>query len=177
MPIARKMSGRKFGILGFGRIGQAIAERLRGFSPHIAYSDVAQKPVEFAFYADAPALAAAVDVLIIAVAASTSTNRLVNRKVLDALGPDGILVNISRGSVVDEPALITALHEGRLGGAALDVFENEPHVPEPLRDLPNVLLTPHIASATVETRQAMARVVLANLDAYLAGEKLPTALV
>ena len=173
-PLARKVSGRRFGILGLGHIGAAIARRLEPFGP-VAYTSHQAKPVPYDFHPDVVSLACASQVLVVACAANESTRRLVDADVLTALGPEGWLVNISRGSVVDEPALIAALADGRLAGAALDVFESEPHVPEALRLSPKVVLTPHIASATVETRAAMADLVLKNLDAFLAGKPLPTA--
>ena len=172
-PLARKVTGRRFGILGLGHIGGAIAARLAAFGP-VAYTSRSAKPAPYAFHPDARALAEASDVLVVACVANASTRHMVDAGVLDALGRDGWLVNVSRGSVVDEAALIAALEAGRIAGAALDVFENEPHVPEALRASPKVVLTPHIASATAETRAAMAALVLANLDAVLRGEEPPT---
>jgi lactate dehydrogenase-like 2-hydroxyacid dehydrogenase len=175
VPLARKVSAQRFGILGLGRIGKAIARRLEGFGVPIAYTDLAPQDVPYSFHPTPTALAHAVDVLIVAAAAGTRP--LIDQAVLDALGPEGVLVNVARGALVDEPALVAALQEGRLGGAALDVFAAEPHVPESLRSLPNLVLTPHIASATIDTRRAMAELVLANLDAHFAGQPLPTAVV
>jgi hydroxypyruvate reductase len=114
--------------------------------------------------------------LILAATANASTRRLVGREILDALGPSGYLVNVARGALVDEEVLIAALIEKRIAGAALDVFADEPNVPQALRVATNVVLTPHIASATEETREAMARSVLANLDAFFAGQPLPGAI-
>ena len=122
-------------------------------------------------------LASEVDFLVIAVAGGPASRNIVNRDVLDALGPKGILVNVARGSIVDEEALVAALTEGRLGGAGLDVFAHEPEVPKTLWRLDNVVLQPHRASATVETRRAMADLVLANLAAHFAGQELPSAVV
>lgn len=173
-PLGRKVSARRFGILGLGNVGAAIARRLEPFGP-VAYTSRQAKAVPYDFHPDVLSLALASEVLVVACAANQSTRRLVDAGVLTALGPEGWLVNISRGSVVDEAALIAALAEGRLAGAALDVYEAEPKVPEPLRLSPKVVLTPHIASATVETRVAMADLVLKNLDAFLAGEALATA--
>ena len=175
VPLGRRVSAQRFGILGLGRIGKAIARRLEGFGVSIAYTDLAAQDVPYAFHPTPAALADAVDVLIVAAAAGTRP--LIDRAVLDALGPTGTLVNVARGSLVDEAALVAALQEGRLGGAALDVFAAEPHVPEPLRAMPNVVLTPHVASATTDTRRAMAELVLANLDAHFSGQPLPTAVV
>ena len=173
-PLARKVSGRRFGILGLGQIGSAIAARLTAFGP-VAYTSRQAKPAPYDFHADATQLARASDVLIVACSANQTTRHLVNAAVLEALGPDGWLVNVSRGSVVDEAALIRALETGAIAGAALDVFETEPHAPQALRNSPNTVLTPHIASATAETRRAMADLVLANLDAFLRGEPPPSA--
>lgn len=175
LPLARRFSGQRFGIVGLGRIGKAIARRLAAFEGQVAYTGRSAQPVSYTFHPTPAALAAASDVLIVAAAASPETRRMIDRAVLDALGPEGILVNVARGSLVDEAALIAALQEGRLGGAALDVFEDEPRVPEALRTLPNVVLAPHVGSATIETRRAMANLVLTNLDAHFAGQPLPTA--
>ncbi|MCP5144488.1 MAG: 2-hydroxyacid dehydrogenase [Gammaproteobacteria bacterium] len=176
MPLARKVSGRHFGILGLGNIGLATARRLAPFG-QISYCSLQRKDVPYPYFASVRELAEACDVLVLAAAANASTAHIINREVLDALGPEGWLVNVSRGALVDEAALITALHEGRIAGAALDVYAQEPHVPQALREAPNVLLTPHIASATQETRRAMADMVLANLDAYFAGQPLPGGVV
>lgn len=173
MPLARKVSGSRFGIVGLGRIGGAIAERLRAFGP-VAYTGRSRKPVDLAFHPDAATLAAASGVLIVAVSASAETRHMIDARVLDALGPGGVLVNVARGSVVDEAALVAAIEGGRIAGAALDVFEDEPNVPRALVESERTLLTPHIASATVETRAAMAALVLDNLDAFLAGRPLVT---
>ena len=175
MRLARKVSGRRFGIVGLGRIGSAIAARLSAFGP-VAYTDLKKGVAPYAYHPDARSLAENSDILIVASSADATTHGMINADVLSALGAQGYLVNVSRGSVVDEAELIAALQDGRIAGAALDVFENEPHVPEALRGHPSVLLTPHIASATVETRQEMAELVLQNLDAFLAGHAPPSAL-
>jgi lactate dehydrogenase-like 2-hydroxyacid dehydrogenase len=175
-PLARKVTGRRFGIVGLGSIGAAIAARLAPFGP-VAYTGPRRKEVPYEFHADVAALAGASDVLVIACPANASTVHLIDARVIDALGPDGYLVNIARGAVVDEAAMIAALGQGRLAGAALDVFVNEPQVPEALRSSSRVVLTPHVASATVETRMRMADRVLENLDAYLRGAPLTTAVV
>ena len=176
-PLARRASGLRYGIVGLGRIGQAIAARLAGFGGSIAYTGRQPKPSEHAYHEDLRALAAASDVLFVAAAASSETRGLIDRAVLDALGPRGVLVNIARGSVVDEPALVASLLEQRLGGAGLDVFADEPNVPAALLSLPNVALAPHVGSATGETREAMGRLMLENLHAFFAGRPLPTAVV
>ena len=171
-PLGRKVSGRRFGILGLGQIGSAIAVRLAAFGP-VAYSNPTRRDVPYEYCPDVLALASAADVLIIACPANAATHHLVDAAVLDALGPQGYLVNIARGSIVDETALAAALEAGKLAGAALDVFENEPHVPAALQHSERVLLTPHVASATVETRTGMADIVLANLDLCFAGQTRP----
>jgi lactate dehydrogenase-like 2-hydroxyacid dehydrogenase len=177
-PIAPSLSvrGKVAGIFGFGRIGQAIGHRLAAFGMRLCYFQ--PNPVAASAVERAPsllALAERSDYLVVAAPGGDKTRHAVNAQVLDALGPTGTLVNIARGSVVDEAALIAALAEGRLGAAALDVFEAEPHVPEALRALPNVVLTPHVASLTVETRQAMGQLVVDNLLAHFAGKPLLTA--
>lgn len=174
-PLARRATGLRYGILGLGRIGQEIARRLAPIAGEIAYHS--RHPVEGAIwrYADDPvALAGSVDVMVVAVPGGPSTKGLITADVLDALGPDGVLINIARGEVVDESALIAALDQGRLGGAGLDVFLNEPRVAQGLLDSDRCVLTPHIGSATVETRTAMADLMIANLRAVLAGELPPT---
>ncbi|MBN6041070.1 2-hydroxyacid dehydrogenase [Amycolatopsis sp. 195334CR] len=174
-PLATKVSGKKVGVLGLGRIGRAIATRLTGFGVELSYHS--RRPVDgipYRYVDSAVALAAEVDALVVAVAGGDETRGLVSSDVLAALGPDGYLVNVSRGSVVDEPALVAALTEGKLAGAALDVFAAEPEVPAPLLDLDSVLLLPHIASATTETREAMGELAFRNLDQFLTTGSLLT---
>lgn len=174
-PLARKVTGRRLGILGLGRIGKAIAKRAAGFDLQIAYHGRHRQPdVPYRFYPDLVQMAADVDFLVVICPGGPATQNIVNREVLEALGPQGILVNVARGSVVDEPALVQALKSGKLGGAGLDVFADEPNVPAELLGMDNVVLAPHVGSATVETRTAMADLVLANLRAHLRGEKLIT---
>jgi lactate dehydrogenase-like 2-hydroxyacid dehydrogenase len=177
MELAAKVSGRRYGIVGLGRIGQAVARRLEGFGGSIAYTSRAKKDVPYTYYPSLLGLAGASEVLILTVAGGPATRNLVGREVLDALGPAAFLVNVARGSIVDETELIAALQEGRLAGAGLDVYADEPRVPEALTALPNVTLTPHIGSATIDARTAMARLMLANLDAFYAGQPLPSAVV
>ena len=176
-PLAHRASGRRYGIVGLGRIGRAIAERLAGFGGSIAYTGPSPKQTEHTYHGELLALAEASDVLFIATAASGQTRGIVDRPILDALGRDGVLINIARGSIVDEPALVAALLEGRLGGAGLDVFVDEPNVPEALLALPQVALAPHVGSATTETRDAMGRLMLDNLEAFFAERPLPTPVV
>jgi len=173
VPLGRKVSGSRFGVLGLGRIGHAIADRCAPFG-EVGYWSRSQKDVPFHYCATAQELAHWSDVLIVACAATPDTEKLVDASLLDALGEEGVLVNVARGSVVDEQAVITALASGKLAGAALDVFEKEPQVPEALIDSDRTLLTPHVGSATVETRKAMADLVLANVDAVLAGNSATT---
>lgn len=175
LPLARGVSRRRLGILGMGRIGRAIAHRAVAFAMPIAYAARAAKPdLPWPFLPDPVALAAACDFLVVATPGGAATARLVDARVLAALGPEGILVNVSRGSVVDETALVAALEHGTIAAAGLDVFADEPHVPETLRRLPNVVLTPHIGSATASTREAMAQLVVENLRAHFAGRSVPT---
>jgi lactate dehydrogenase-like 2-hydroxyacid dehydrogenase len=175
MPLATKLSGARMGIVGMGRIGQAIALRARAFGMSVAYSARSVKPqLPYAFHARVADLAAASDFLVIITPGGAATRKLIDAEVLRALGPKGYLINVARGSVVDEAALIAALQQGTIAGAALDVFENEPNVPEALRALDNVVLTPHIGSATRATRGAMADLAFENLRAFFAGEPPPT---
>ena len=175
MPLARKMSGARLGIVGMGRIGQAIALRAAAFGMKIAYTARSAKPALPYLYHPTPvALAAQSDFLVVITPGGAGTKHLINAEVMAALGPQGILVNVARGSVVDEAALIDALERGLLGGAGLDVFENEPNVPERLKALPQVVLAPHIGSATTATRQAMADLAFNNLREHFAGRKALT---
>jgi len=167
--LGSRVSGKRLGIVGMGRIGQAVAERAAGFRMEVGYHN--RRPAEGCaqpYFESLTALAQWADYLVLTVAGGVGTRHLVNRDVLDALGPQGYLINVARGSVVDEAALIDALAERRIAGAGLDVFDNEPHVPAALMALDNVVLTPHTASATHETRRAMADLVLENLQAFYA---------
>ncbi|UXS34188.1 2-hydroxyacid dehydrogenase [Agrobacterium tumefaciens] len=177
MPLGNKASRRRYGIYGLGRIGRAIAARLEAFDAEISYFSRRKQDVAYGYHSTAVSLASACDVLIVAAAATPETRHAINREVLAALGPGGVLVNVARGSLVDEKALVDILMAGGLKGAALDVFENEPHVPEALIGMRNVVLAPHIGAATHETRLQMGALVLANLDAHFAGQDLPTAVV
>jgi len=151
------------GILGMGRIGQEIARKLSAFDAKISYHARSEKDVPYQYFDDLEAMAKHVQCVIVITPGGTATHHLVNEAVLNALGKNGTLVNVARGSVVDELALISALEEGRLGWAGLDVFEAEPEVPQALRSLPNVVLLPHAGSATVETRAAMGELTFRNL--------------
>ena len=175
MPLGRKVSGARMGIVGLGRIGMTIAKRAAAFDMSISYTTRTEKPDSgFMYYPNATALAAEVDFLVAITPGGAGTHHLINADVLKALGPKGYLVNVARGSVVDEVALVTALTTGVIAGAGLDVFMNEPHVPEALWSMPNVVLTPHMASATHQTRQAMADLAFANMQAGLSGQALLT---
>lgn len=170
-----QLAGSRAGILGLGRIGKAIAARLAACRVEICYHGrQAQADQPWRYFADLTAMARAVDWLVVAAPGSAATSGLVSRAVLEALGPEAALVNISRGTLVDEPALVELLVSGGLGGAALDVFAEEPLVPEALFALPNVVLSPHQGSATRATRDAMGALVLDNLAAHFAGRPLPT---
>ena len=165
-PLTRTADNRTVGIVGLGRIGQAIADKLAPFNAKILYHARNEKPVKYTYYSDLMEMARDSEVLICITPGGPSTQKLVNADVINALGPKGILINVSRGSVVDETALIAALEEGRLGAAGLDVFEQEPKVPAALRVLSNVVLLPHVGSATHETRAAMGALTVDNLLQY-----------
>lgn len=171
LPLARKMSGRTVGILGLGRIGREIADRLAAFKCPIHYFSRSEKQTPgWTWHDDPVALARAVDDLVIAVVGGPDTQGIVSAEVIAALGPDGIIVNIARGSVIDEDALLDALESGALRGAGLDVFRAEPHVDPRFLALPNVTILPHVGSATVETRAAMGALQRRNLRAVLDGQ-------
>lgn len=168
-----KVWGERIGILGLGAIGKAVARRAAGFAMDIAYHGRGrQGDVSYRYYDDPVELARNVKFLVVAVPGRAETRGLVGRAVIDALGPGGYLVNVSRGSVIDEPYLVDALINGRLAGAGLDVFAHEPHVPAPLRSLDNVVLNPHAASGTQATRDALGQFVVDNLAAFFAGRPL-----
>ncbi len=163
---------KKMGIAGLGRIGKTIAKRAQGFDMEIAYYGRSkQADVPFQYFADVADLAAWCDVLVVITPGGAATRNMIDARVLKALGPKGYLVNISRGSVVDEPALIEALKTGAIAGAGLDVFADEPRVPEALLAMDNVALAPHVGSATNETREAMCNLVVDNLVAVKNGKK------
>ena len=167
--LGSRVSGKRLGIVGMGRIGQAVAERASGFRMEVGYHNRRPAPdAALPYFESLVALARWADYLVLTVAGGPATRHMVDRPVLDALGPEGFLINVARGSVVDEAALIDALAERRIAGAGLDVFEDEPRVPAALMALDNVVLTPHTASATHETRRAMADLVLENLESFFA---------
>ena len=174
-PLATRVSGKRLGILGLGRIGQVVARRASGFDMEVRYHNRRPNPsVPYAYEATLESLAEWADFLVVVSAGGPETRHLVSSDVLRALGPKGFLINVSRGSVVDEDALIQALQDGAIAGAGLDVYADEPRVPEKLLGMEQVVLLPHLASATHETRQAMADLVLENLDRYFSTGTLRT---
>ena len=166
-PLSQAIQNQTVGIVGYGRIGQTIGQRALAFGAEILYHARSAKEAAGAFCPDLIDMAKRSDVLICITPGGPATKHLINENVLNALGPQGVLVNVSRGSVVDDQALIAALQDGRVGGAGLDVFEDEPNVPQALREMDNVTLTPHIGSATVQTRQAMGDLVCDNLSSFI----------
>lgn len=173
VPLGRRASGRRIGIFGLGRIGQAIARRAEPFGGQILYTARSEKSVPWRFVPDLATLAAESDVLFLAAPGGDATRGAVDAAVLDRLGADGVLVNIARGSLVDEEALVAALEAHRIAGAGLDVLADEPDVPYALRRMNHVVLAPHQGSATREGRAAMAEMVIANLEAHFAGREVP----
>ena len=170
------VTGKRVGIVGMGRIGTAIARRCHfGFGMEVSYLSRSEKALDFPAQrvTDLCDLAAEVDVLVVAVPGGTETRHLINRPVLDAMGAHAHLINIARGDVVDEAALITALQDGTIGGAGLDVYEHEPDVPDALRKLENVTLLPHLGTAALEVREAMGLMAVENVAAFLNGKPLP----
>ena len=171
------MGGKRLGVLGLGRIGEAIARRGSGFSMDVRYHNRRERAgVPYRYESSLVELARWADFLVVACEGGPATRHLVSAEVLDALGPKGIVVNIARGTVIDQAAMVHALLEGRLGGAGLDVLENEPAVPPELMDMDQVALMPHVGSATVETRRAMGQLVLDNLASFMAGRGLLTSI-
>lgn len=176
--ILLQFSGKRVGIIGLGRIGLAVATRVEAFDCPVNYYQRTKKEYpNYTYYPTVLELASNSDVLVVACPLNEQTRHIVNREVIEALGPKGVLINIGRGPHVDEPELVSALVEGRLGGAGLDVFEDEPNVPEALFALDNVVLVPHVGSGTHETRKAMADLVLGNLEAHVLKKPLLTPVV
>ncbi len=175
LPLVTRVSGKRVGIVGMGRIGVAVAKRLRGFDCQISYFARSEKDgMPFRFEPDLMALARDSEFLIVTLSGGDSTKNMISADVLEALGPDGIVVNVSRGTTVDEPALIKALQDKTIKGAGLDVFWNEPNINSAFFTLENAVLQPHHASGTVETRKAMGQLVRDNLAAHFAGKPLLT---
>ncbi|CAM6017278.1 unnamed protein product [Sphagnum balticum] len=174
-PLTYKMSGKCLGIVGLGRIGSAVAKRAEAFGCKISYFGTKEKTgVPYKYYGTLLELAKNSDVLVLTCPLTKETTHIVGRIILDALGPNGFLVNIARGAVVDEQELIKALIEGRLGGAGLDVYEKEPRVPKELWNMDNVVLSPHLGFATWDTTRDMADLVVSNLEAHFEGKPLLT---
>jgi lactate dehydrogenase-like 2-hydroxyacid dehydrogenase len=176
-PFTTSLGGKTLGVLGLGRIGEAVARRAAAFGMKIRYHNRNKKDVPYAYDPDPVALARNSDVLIVVTPGGAATSGIINAKVLDALGPQGYLVNIARGSVVDQPVLLKYLQEGRIAGAGLDVFADEPNVPPEFFALDNAVLLPHVASATVETRTAMGNLQIENLRLHFAGRPVATRVV
>lgn len=175
MGLGTSLTDKKTGIVGLGGIGQKVAKRCQGFEMGVVYYGPREKKDQpYTYYSDLVKMAGDCDYLILTCPGGEATKNLVNKEVLEALGKRGILVNIARGSVVDQPALINALRNGDIKGAGLDVFHNEPHVPDELIRMDNVVLLPHVGSATVETREKMGQLVVDNIMAHFHGEALLT---
>jgi hydroxypyruvate reductase len=172
--LSSKLGGKRVGILGLGRIGKAIAERVSAMGMEVSYTGRKSQDVPYRFVPDLKALAAEADYLVVACPGGAETRNLVNAEVLAALGKKGTIINIARGSIIDEPALVAALQAGTIKGAGLDVFTDEPHIPAPLLKMDNVVLLPHVGSATNETRKAMGDLCKANLDAWFGTGKVLT---
>jgi lactate dehydrogenase-like 2-hydroxyacid dehydrogenase len=176
-PLTTSLGGKTMGILGLGRIGEAIARRAQAFGMKIRYHNRNRKDVGYPYDGDPVALARNSDVLMIVTPGGAETEKLVGAKVLDALGPEGYVVNVARGSVVDEPVLLKYLQEKQIAGAGLDVFADEPRVPPEFFALDNAVLLPHVGSATMETRTAMGNLQVDNLLAHFAGKPVLTRVV
>ncbi len=175
LPLNRQVSGASVGIVGLGRIGREIADRLAAFKMQVHYTSRSEKQTPgWTYHPDAVALARAVDVLVVALVGGPQTRNAISSEVIEALGPRGVLINISRGSTVDEAALLDALEQGRLAGAGLDVFWNEPNIDPRFLALDSVVLQPHQGSNSVETRRAMAQLQQDNIAAFHAGAPLLT---
>lgn len=174
MPLGRSLKGKRMGIVGLGRIGMEIAQRAQAMKMVISYTSRSKKEVSYDYFPSALELARNCDVLMLACPGGAETRHLINRDVIQALHAEAWIINISRGSVIDEAALIDALQRKAIGGAGLDVFENEPHIDTRFHELDNVVLFPHHASGTFETRSAMSQLVVDNLKAYFSGQPLPT---
>ncbi len=175
MPTVRGLTGRRVGVFGLGAIGEKIARRAAAFETEVAYHNRTPRPgVPWTYHPTLAALAGWADVLMVAARADASNRHVVDRDILAALGPDGVVVNIARGSLIDEAAMIALLEAGALGGAGLDVFDNEPTVPAALCALPQVVLAPHVGGNTMDGHDAMQGMVVANVAAFIAGRAVPT---
>lgn len=174
MPLSTSISGKTVGIVGLGNIGQAIAQRAAAFNMKVVYHSRTKKDVAYTYYKDLKEMAEAADFLILACAGGDETKHLINYEILDALGANGYLINIARGSVVKEDDLLIALRNKSIAGAGLDVYADEPNVPEEMIKMDNVVLSPHVGSATVETRSKMGQLVIDNFLAHFDGQPLLT---
>lgn len=175
LSLGNSLGGKTVGIVGLGRIGKAVAHRAAAFGMRVAYHGPSEKPEQpYSYYADLEDMARDCDFLVLTCPGGSKTEGIVNYKVLEALGPQGFLINVARGTVVNEEDLLVALQNKTIAGAGLDVFINEPHVPEALIRMDNVVLTPHIGSATIETRRKMGEIVVENLLAHFDGRPLLT---
>jgi lactate dehydrogenase-like 2-hydroxyacid dehydrogenase len=172
--LTTRLGGKTVGILGLGRIGKAIAQRVIAMGMQVVYTGRKPQDVTYRFLPNLKELAAAADFLVVACPGGAATKNMVDADVLAALGRQGVLINIARGSIVDEPALLNALRCGEIKGAGLDVFADEPNIPPELFSMENVVLLPHVGSATLETRQAMGELCKANLDAWFARKNVLT---
>ena len=176
-PLSRKFSGTKLGIVGMGRIGKSIAKRAEGFDCKISYHSRNKKDVAYKYFDNIAKLAEEVDTLCVITPGGKETEKLVSLEVLKSLGKKGVIINVARGSVIDQDAMIHCLKENLIAGAGLDVYNNEPNIPKELIELNNTVLLPHIGSATIETRRAMGQLVFDNVAAYFAGKELITPVV
>ncbi|EIR32226.1 D-isomer specific 2-hydroxyacid dehydrogenase, NAD binding domain protein [Yersinia pestis PY-11] len=177
MPLSSKVTGKRLGIFGMGRIGRAIARRAVGFDMQIAYTDtVHDSSLPYQYVPDLISLAKQSDILVVAISGGKDSAGLVDKAIFAAMPNHGILINIARGSMVNQDDLISALQQQQIGGAGLDVFADEPHVPQALIEMDNVFLLPHIASATTDTRIQMSDIVFSNILAHFSGETAPTAI-
>ncbi|WP_050299151.1 2-hydroxyacid dehydrogenase [Yersinia frederiksenii] len=178
LPLSSKVTGKRLGIFGMGRIGQAIARRAAGFDMQIAYTDTVHiESLPYQYVPDLITLAKQSDILVVAISGGKDSAGLVNKTTFSAMPNHALLINIARGSMINQDDLIHALQQQEIGGAGLDVFADEPNVPQTLIDMDNVVLLPHIASATTETRIQMSDIVFSNILAHFSGEKAPTAII
>lgn len=177
LPLSSKVTGKRLGVFGMGQIGQAIARRAAGFDMQIAYTDKAHnETLPYQYVPDLMSLASQSDILVVAISGGKDSAGLINKTIFAAMPNHAILINIARGSMVNQDDLILALQQQNIGGAGLDVFADEPNVPQALIEMDNVVLLPHIASATTETRIQMSDIVFSNILAHFSGEKAPTAI-
>ncbi|XP_044493773.1 glyoxylate/hydroxypyruvate reductase HPR3-like [Mangifera indica] len=172
-PLGSKLGGKRVGIVGLGSIGHEVAKRLEAFGCRISYNSRKEKPgVEYSFYSDVSELAGNSDALIICCALTHQTHHMINKQVLLALGKNGVIINVGRGGIIDEKEMVECLMKGEIGGAGLDVFENEPHVPKQLFELDNVVLSPHCAVATPDSLKNVCELAVKNLEAFFSNEPL-----